>query len=189
MIDDMLVLARLALTLGLVRRATCHEDGVTPESDTTHTVMLALIAPVLAERLRPGRLALDRLVTLSVVHDLVEALVGDMNTLGATEEQLAEKKAREQAAFVTLRNGLHMMGAGFLAGALDEYEAQRSAEARFVRVADKLMPKLTHRLNGRAVLRRLGLEDGAHAARQRQIDRLRQDYPDLSILIEILGHS
>lgn len=185
-LDDLLDLGRLALALGLVNRFTCHEDGLTPESDTTHTVMLALIAPVLAERLRPGSLKLDRIVALAVVHDLAEALVGDTNTLGATEEQLAEKRERERQALSVIRTRLGAAGSTFLIEALDEYEAQETAEARWVCVADKVMPKITHRLNGRAVLLRSGLEDGAREARKSQVSRLHQRYPDLADLIGVI---
>lgn len=50
-------LGRLALRFGLVERGTFHPDGVTPETDTTHTVMLAVVGCALAERHLPD---LDR---------------------------------------------------------------------------------------------------------------------------------
>ena len=37
-------LARISLAFGRVDRATRHEDGLRPETDTDHTVMLGLIA-------------------------------------------------------------------------------------------------------------------------------------------------
>ena len=36
-LDRALVLARIALAFGRVERATFHEDGVRPETDTDHT--------------------------------------------------------------------------------------------------------------------------------------------------------
>lgn len=41
-------LAKLALRFSRVERATFHEDGVRPETDSDHTVMLGLVACQLA---------------------------------------------------------------------------------------------------------------------------------------------
>lgn len=42
-VDKVLDLAKLSLLFAKTNRAVFHEDGVTPESDTDHTFMLALI--------------------------------------------------------------------------------------------------------------------------------------------------
>ena len=78
-------LAHYALALGRVNRATAHEDGVRPETDTDHTVMLALVAPELAYQVG-GVFQIYRVGAFAVVHDLV-----------------ASKKAREEAAHELLR--------------------------------------------------------------------------------------
>ena len=71
-LSDLVPIAELALDLGEVDRATRHADGVTPETDTTHSLMLALVAYSLA----PLHMELDRelVLRLALVHDLDEVV-------------------------------------------------------------------------------------------------------------------
>lgn len=153
--DKLVDLARLSLLFGRVNRITFHEDGVTPESDTDHTVMLGLAACALAQEV--GGLDVGAVAQYALVHDLVEAYAGDMPTLRAlSAEQKAEKKAREHAAFERIMRefGLDLP---WIDQTIAEYERQQVPEARFVRAVDKLMPKLTHLLNDCASLRQQGV--------------------------------
>jgi putative hydrolase of HD superfamily len=160
--DAVIALGRLALAFGRVDRITYHEDGVTPESDTDHTVMLGLVACALADGtgLDTGMVAQHALV-----HDLVEAYAGDTATLRALSDGArADKRAREHAAFLRIKREF---GAtlSWLPDTLGDYEAQISAEARFVRAVDKLMPKITHIANECATLRAQGMGPVELAAR------------------------
>lgn len=161
--DAVVHLGRLSLQFGRVDRITFHDDGTTPESDTDHTVMLGLIATALAAS---TNLDVGLVAQYALVHDLVEVYAGDTNTLGGlTTEGKADKKAREEAAlarlFVEFGDGpLH-----HVADALMSYERQKAPEARFVRAVDKLMPKITHILNGAVTLRRQGVDPVRQAAR------------------------
>lgn len=149
MVDDFTQIAALALRLGEGQRATRHPDGTTPESDTTHTVMLALCA------LRANDvLGLDaaRLLTMALVHDLVEAYAGNTNTLNGLDPAAKQEKEREADAFRQIEQDVP-----WLASLVAEYEAQATPEARAVRYLDKVMPKLTHALNGGAALRAANL--------------------------------
>ena len=150
MIDDFISIAELVMRFGEVQRATFHADGATRETDTTHTVMLALCA------LRANaELGLDpgRLLTMALVHDLVEAYAGDTNTLVALGPDDAEAKAARE------REALERIGsvAPWLASPILLYDAQDTPEARAIRYLDKIMPKLTHTLNGGATVRGAGL--------------------------------
>src|SRR3954468_11904498 len=92
-------LARLVLDFGRVDRITYHPDGVTPESDTDHTVMLALIGCALAERHFP-ELDRGRIAMHALAHDLPEVYAGDTPTLHAPSAELRQaKRDREDAAF------------------------------------------------------------------------------------------
>jgi putative hydrolases of HD superfamily len=153
--DKLVDLGRLSLLFGRVNRITFHEDGVTPESDTDHTVMLGLAACALAQEV--GGLDVGAVAQYALVHDLVEAYAGDMPTLRAlSTDQKAEKKAREHAAFERIMRefGLDLP---WIDRTIAGYERQVQPEARFVRAVDKLMPKLTHLLNGCASLRQQGM--------------------------------
>lgn len=174
MLDQALDIARIAMTFGEVDRATTHPDG-RPESDTTHSIMLALLVAPLAEAegLDPG-LA----VQFAVVHDLVEVYALDTCTArGLTPAEREAKQQREAAALARLRREL---GAdSWVIGMIVRYEQQVEAEARLVRYADKVTPKLTHILNRCASLRELGMTRAqvreAHVTQGRE---LAEQYPE-----------
>ena len=154
-IPDLLALSRLILRFGQVHRVTLDAQG-RPESDTTHTVMLALLAGALCEY---ESVPLDReaVVALALVHDLAEAYAGDVSTIRALSVADANAKAhREEAALARIREEL--AGLPWVVVLIDRYEAQACPESRWVRYLDKVLPKLTHRDNGCAVPRAAGMD-------------------------------
>jgi len=176
----LLELASLALALGRQNRATRDVDGVTPETDTTHSIMLALFAFEVAYdtmHLDPYRAA-----ALAVMHDLVEALVGDTNTAGGlSAERAAEKAAREAAALHTLRQRI---GGTHVLALLEEYEAGATREAAFVRYLDKVLPRVTNVLNEAAVLMEQGRTAEWLEERQRaHALELAERYPEHAALV------
>lgn len=168
--ETLLSLARLSLALGRTERITRHECGKRPESVAEHTVMLAVCALSLAEEFFPW---LDRgeVARFALAHDFPEAICGDTPTLVISAEGLAAKADRELAATNEIKIATHFLP--WLTNAIDDYEASEggdSPEAAFVHAVDKLMPKLTHLLNGGVTLRESGIsrEDlAALLARQR----------------------
>lgn len=175
-VRDSLAVAKLALALGRVNRVTYHEDGITPESDSDHTVALALLAPALAAILRPD-LRSDLVAAFAVVHDLVEAKVGDTNTIGITLAGRADKAAREASALSELR--LELAAFPWIVERLDRYEEQVEPEARWCRYIDKLLPKLTHALNHGATLRKMGLSAAeVNRVGASQCNQLVEEYPE-----------
>jgi len=190
-LSDILHLVRIALAFGLKHRVTLHPDGVTPESDTDHTVMLALLAPALAAKLRPD-LSSSLVAAFAVVHDLPEVKVGDTNTLGISEKDRAAKRAREMAAQEELQ--VELQALPWISQMLARYEAQDAPEARWVRYLDKVLPKLTHVLNhGAAMLAMPHLVDqgaelhevvGAlHAKQQAALAEEYPEFPELGALL------
>lgn len=149
-----LEVANLCLSFGTVERQTLHVDGKTPESDSTHTVMLSVVACMLADEYYPD-LDLGLICQLALVHDLHEALIGDTPTLRITDDQLTAKQERE-------KNSIGLLLAKFsssewLRTSLILYHNQIIPEARFLRAVDKNLPKLTHLLNDCAVLKQMGM--------------------------------
>lgn len=171
-LDVALAAARVAFAFGQVRRVTRHPDGEL-ESDSTHAVMLSLLAIGAATRagLDPGLAA-----AFAVVHDLPETYGGDTDTSRELSPEEAADKARREA------EGLERVCAelaGPVADLLRRYEAQAEPEARLVRVLDKVTPKLAHLLNGGASFVALGLTaEHVRANHARQRARLAAEYPE-----------
>lgn len=183
LLDEALRIARISLAFGRVERATRHEDGVRPETDTDHTVMLGLVACELAP---PG---LDRIkvAAFAMVHDLAEVYAGDTQTLTITSEGMVAKAEREHAARVRLIEELGHRS--WLIGALATYERQQEPEARFVRLLDKVLPKLTHAFNGCAAAKALTDRAGFDVAHERQYRRLAAEYPEFPETLALLRAS
>lgn len=172
-----IALAALVLRLGRVDRITFHPDGRYPESDTDHTVMLALVAGEYA----PDRLDRGLVLAFALVHDLVEADAGDTPTLVAlTAEQRAEKGAREAAALQRMR--VEIGPDSWVVRTIEAYERQDTPEAQWVHAFDKCMPKLTHALNGGVAIRRQGVTLEATRERVRaQIEQIADDLPEAAV--------
>jgi putative hydrolase of HD superfamily len=188
-------LGRLALAFGRVNRITYHSDGVTPESDTDHTVMLGLLACSLAAKWFPG-LNVGRVAQYALVHDLVEVCAGDTNTLRALDATgRADKHAREQAATARLA-GEFNGDLPWLPWTITAYEDLATPEARFVKMLDKLMPKITHILNDAKTIREQGMSRAELVARYeaqgRELERYADQFPEveelrLALVAEVLA--
>lgn len=135
-------LASFLLQFARVERATLHPDGTRPETDSDHTVMLAVIACDLC----PYPLNRGLVAEFAIVHDLVEAYAGDTQTLKINASQRIAKDAREAASLARIRE--EFGPDSWMVRSIENYESQRSPEARYVKLLDKVLPKLTHKLNG-----------------------------------------
>ena len=163
-------LAILALRFSRVERVTRHEDGVRPETDSDHSIMLALVACDLA----PPGLSKARIAEYAVVHDLVEAYSGDVQTLTIDAAGRLAKEEREKLAFARIRAELGL--GSWVVRKLASYEAQVEREARYVRLMDKVLPKLTHLFNGCCAASRLTDRAGFIAAHEAQHLKLSCEY-------------
>jgi 5'-deoxynucleotidase YfbR-like HD superfamily hydrolase len=180
-VNSLLPLADLAMRLGAVNRATLYPDGVTAESDTDHTVMLALMACAAASAHPELRLDIGLVCQFAVVHDLPEAWAGDTDSFFTAATGHAPGKAEREAAAIK-RIEKDCTDWPWLADMIRRYERQKEPEARFVRYMDKVCPPLTNTLNGGAAIRargvgKAGTQDAAHAA------RLAALYPEFALIV------
>jgi putative hydrolase of HD superfamily len=185
----MVRLGGLALDFGRVDRITYHQDGLTPESDTDHTVMLGLIACAIAAQHFPD-LNVGLIAQYALVHDLVEVYAGDTPTLRMPSANAkAEKQQREHAAALRI-HGEFGRTMPWLPMTINTYEARRTPEARFVKALDKLLPKITHILNGAVTIHKQGMSPAELAARyENQVGELEEyaaDFPGLFDLRAVL---
>lgn len=127
-----------------VRRATWAVDG-TLETDASHVLHLAGLALPYAAEYYP-ELDLRKVAIYILIHDILEAYVGDFASFGLTDAENAEKTAREMEAFPLLE---HQFGIDYpkLVKLVHDYESLVDDEAKYVKTFDKLDPGFTHFIN------------------------------------------
>ena len=106
----------------VLRQGWVNAGVKAPESVAAHSWGMA----ILALKLCPPELNLERVLTLCLVHDLPEVVVGDLTP----SDDRSTKAEDERAAMGQLAPEWVVL--------LDEYEAQSSPEAVFVRSLDKM---------------------------------------------------
>ncbi|NIP60047.1 MAG: HD domain-containing protein [Gemmatimonadetes bacterium] len=109
------------------------------ESVAEHTWRLCLMAVVLEREL--PELDFARLLKICVVHDLGEAIGGDIS---APEQPEEGKAADEREDLVRLLEPLPDEVRSEILSLWDEYEGARTAEARIAKALDKLETILQH---------------------------------------------
>jgi putative hydrolase of HD superfamily len=110
------------------------------ESTAEHSWRLCLLAMVLAEHL--ADIDLGRLLQLCVVHDLAEAIYGDVPAVA--QHDYPDKTALERSALNTLLAPLPESTRKHLATLWEEYEAADTLEARSAKALDKLETLIQH---------------------------------------------
>ena len=142
-VTAMLEFFRLAERLKTELRHSWLSSG-RQESVAEHTWQMALMA-LLTHRHLEHPVAIDRVLRMVLVHDLVEAEVGDVPFFetGSRKEQ---KAAREQAAIAKIRDMLGSPEGDEIHDLFQEYEAARTPEARFAKALDNLEVQLQHNL-------------------------------------------
>ncbi len=110
------------------------------ESVAAHTWRLSLMAAVLADRF-PG-IDLARLLKICLIHDLGEALHGDVPAPAQSAD--GDKAGREREDLASVLAPLPPRLRDELAGLWEEYEAARTPEAQLAKGLDKLETILQH---------------------------------------------
>lgn len=119
---------------------TSWTSGGQQESTASHTWRLCLMALVLADYF-PG-VDRTRLLDLCIVHDLGEAIHGDIPAIH--QDANAPKADRERADLLTLVAPLPTPIQEKLVALWDEYEAAATPEAKVAKALDKLETIMQH---------------------------------------------
>jgi 5'-deoxynucleotidase YfbR-like HD superfamily hydrolase len=138
-LEGVLAFLRSAERLKTVTRSGWTSAG-DRESVAEHTWRLCLMAMLLYGN-TPG-IDLSRLLRMCLIHDLGEAIGGDVPAPAQTPE--AGKAARERADLLELTSSLPPALADEIVELWDEYEAAASPEARLAKGLDKLETILQH---------------------------------------------
>lgn len=122
--------------LKAITRATRNHDGRF-ENSAEHSWHLALFALVLAEH-APQEIALERVIRMLLIHDLVEIDAGDAPIYGQVDAvaQAAGETAAAERLFGLLPD---VQGAELLA-LWQEFEANETPDARFAKSLDRFQP-------------------------------------------------
>jgi len=127
-------------------RQTLLTDRSRKENDAEHSWHIALMAVLLSEYAQKDGVDLFHVVTMLLVHDLVEIDAGD--TFCYDREGNVDKYQREVKAADRIFNILPADQARYFRSLWDEFEERKTPEARFAAAMDRLQP-LLHNYNTR----------------------------------------
>jgi putative hydrolase of HD superfamily len=119
-----------------VERQNPLSSGTRRERVAEHSWHLAIAAILLRDSV-DSNVDLGHAALLAVVHDVVESLVGDTFAFGDDTDGQYD---REHAAMNSLRDKYDSKAIRRLIDIWEEYEQQESAEAKFVKGLDALLP-------------------------------------------------
>jgi 5'-deoxynucleotidase YfbR-like HD superfamily hydrolase len=172
----------LAGGLVAVERTRCiHPDG-RAENVAEHSLMLAKVAPELADLLYPN-LNANLVARFALLHDDVEVYVGDTPTDMLANADPAYKEIREAEGAEQLAKDY--AGVPNYVKLLHQYETQSVPEARFVRAVDKLMVLLIHFPNEGATLRANYTYETYMQSERDLLDRHAYKYGEFSKVIDL----
>lgn len=138
-LDGILAFLRTAEQLKDTLRSA-HTSGGRRESAAEHTWRLCLMAALLRHGL--PEIDFSRLVRMCLIHDLGEAIGGDIPAV--EQDATAPKTDRERRDFQSVIEPLPEKQRGELLELWDEYEAAQTPEARLAKGLDKLETILQH---------------------------------------------
>lgn len=144
-VDGLLEFLRATEKLKVNRRSAYTSEGE-PESVAEHSWRVCMMALALQNELHDVNLG--KLLAMCVIHDLGEAIAGDVPAPEQARRLAADPKATKSAAerrdLLTLVAPLHESVRTSIVALWDEYEAARSPEARVAKALDKLETILQH---------------------------------------------
>ena len=154
--------------LKTIERQTLITDASRQENDAEHSWHLALMALVLGEYAKSKDLDILRVIRMVLVHDLVEIDAGD--TYCYDSAGYTDKAERETAAADRLFNLLPPDQAGEFRALWDEFEAGKTAEARFANALDRLQPLMHNAFTEGRMWKKHGIRKSQVVARNQKID-------------------
>lgn len=161
--------------LKLINRQTYLSNGERKENDAEHSWHLALMA-VLLQEYSNEHIDITKVITMVLIHDLVEIDAGDTYAYDTAGNQL--KREREVRAADRIFRILPEDQAEQFRELWEEFEAYETPEAKFAHVCDNMQPfMLNHATGGRSwrehgvkksqvLNRNRYLEDGSRTMKQ-----------------------
>lgn len=125
-----------------ILRQTQIIDGSRQENDAEHSWHIALMAVLLQEYATDPDVDVLRVVTMLLIHDLVEIDAGDTFCYDAAA--VAEQQERERIAADRMFGMLPPDQAHTLRALWDEFEARETGEAKYAHALDRIQPLLNN---------------------------------------------
>lgn len=145
-LDSLLDFVAFTHEVRAIQRAMWVKDIEQFENDSEHCYQVALCAMFI---ITSQKLNLDvyRTMGMALVHDVLEVYAGD-TPIFASQDTLATKAQREKQARTMLKQ--RWPDFALMHDLIDEYEACKTNESKFIYALDKLLPVLNNYLdNGR----------------------------------------
>lgn len=120
-----------------VLRRSLIADGTRRENDAEHSWHLAILA-MLLEEYSAEKVNIERVLKITIVHDLVEVYAGD--TFAYDEKGYEDKAERETKAAEKLFGALDSQQGKEFRTLWDEFEAKETPEARYANAVDRIQP-------------------------------------------------
>ena len=120
-------------------------DNSRRENDAEHAWHMAVMAYLFREYANED-IDISKVILMCLIHDIVEIEAGD--TYAYDEEAKKSQREREDIAKKHIFGMLPSDQGRELEALFDEFEAQKTAEARFAKAMDNLQPVLLHEANG-----------------------------------------
>ncbi|HMT19013.1 MAG TPA: HD domain-containing protein [Candidatus Saccharibacteria bacterium] len=141
-VDSTVELGEMLIQFARVNRAIYVDMEGTKESDTDHTVMLAVMACAIADSLELD-MDMGLVAQYALIHDLVEVYAGDVSTLDFHNTDFDAKEANERRALERIKAKFDGTFP-WIARTIESYESLADTESRYIKTLDKVMPAITH---------------------------------------------
>lgn len=151
-------------------RQTYLADGLRKENDAEHSWHLALAAILLQEHVEE-KADLGKVIPMVLIHDLVEIDAGD--TYAYDYAAAATKREREVKAADRIFGLLPSDQGDYLRSLWDEFEENKTAEAKYAHLLDNFQPLLLNDASG-------GKSWAEHGVRKSQVCKRNAGIPDVS---------
>ena len=153
--------------------------------------MLGILAGSIASKLYPD-LDMGLVMQFALVHDLVEVHAGDTDTIVNTSvESMKQKSEREEQALEKIKLSFGK-DFGWIHNTIEKYESLDTKEARFVKMLDKILPKLTVILSNAASFNNRGISKSQFQSvvdsQKDKFQKLAYDMPELFELWEYFAN-
>lgn len=134
--SDLLKFMSLVGKLKSTKRTGWVYRGVnSPESVSDHMYRMAIMSFLLSGKNEDAKINRDHCIKLALVHDMAECIVGDITPFDGVSKEEKHRREKETMEYLSGLVG-EEVGREFLS-LWQEYEAQETQEAKFVKDLDK----------------------------------------------------